>query len=144
MTVTQVQAEQSFEATVHVEQSTETTVEITTQQQTVEAVMDQKQIEEPAVVHLTKDDIDDYEESQAAFRELWEKKREKVSKLFPFREGFPVSDEMSLTNCLFTAQCSALLAISQAYLTALESHSTLERPKSKFPLLSFFLYLKSF
>lgn len=31
--------------------------------------------------HPTKDEIDEYEESQRKFRELWEKKREKVSKM---------------------------------------------------------------
>jgi hypothetical protein len=88
LTETQVHVEQTFEASVHVEQSCETTVEITTEQQTVETVMEQKPIEEPAIVHLTKDNIDDYEESQAAFRELWEKKREKVSKAVLVR--FPI------------------------------------------------------
>lgn len=48
--------------------------------QTVETG-EQKQTEsdEPAIIHLSKDDIEEYEESQAKFRELWEKKREKVS-----------------------------------------------------------------
>lgn len=30
--------------------------------------------------HPTKDEIEEYEESQKKFRELWEKKREKVSR----------------------------------------------------------------
>lgn len=70
-----------IEATVEVEQSSQTTVEITTETRTtIETVMEeQKQVEEPAIVHLTKENIEDYEETQAAFRELWEKKREKVS-----------------------------------------------------------------
>jgi hypothetical protein len=82
-----------IEATVEVEQSIETTVEITTETHTtVETMMEApKQIEEPAIVHLTKENIEDYEETQAAFRELWEKKREKVSfaGFFDFQFNFP-------------------------------------------------------
>jgi hypothetical protein len=85
------------ETQVNVEQSSETTVEITTEERTVEEtteiVMEHKQVaeehhEEHAAIHLTKDEIDEFEESQAKFRELWEKKREKVRVVgfdfFPF------------------------------------------------------------
>lgn len=66
---------------MHVEQSFTTTIE-TTSEQTVEEITqtveeEHKQVEE-STSHLTKDEIEEYEESQAKFRELWEKKREKV------------------------------------------------------------------
>lgn len=35
-------------------------------------------------IHYSKDEIDDYEQSQAKFRELWERKREKVRTIFQF------------------------------------------------------------
>lgn len=71
---------------VHVEQSTVTTIEVTSEQQTTVEVVETMEQEQkqtvssdgPVVIHLSKDDIEDYEESQAKFRELWEKKREKV------------------------------------------------------------------
>lgn len=50
---------------------TEVVVEVTEEQKPVEP-------EDPTVYHISKETIEDYEETQAAFRELWEKKREKV------------------------------------------------------------------
>lgn len=56
---------------------TKNEVEVTTE---VVVVEEQKpvEVEDPTTYHITKDAIEEYEESQAAFRELWEKKREKV------------------------------------------------------------------
>lgn len=72
------------ETQVHVEHSSETTVEITTElhkveenTQTMETQQTQAGSRETSI-HPTKDEIEDYEESQAKFRELWELKREKV------------------------------------------------------------------
>lgn len=72
------------ETQVHVEESSEMTVEITTELHTVEETTQtmetqhkQADSREPSI-HLTKEEIEDYEASQAKFRELWEKKREKV------------------------------------------------------------------
>lgn len=70
------------------QQSTETTTttveivtnEVETKETTVATVQKTVEEHEESTYHLTKDDIDDYEESQAKFRELWEKKREKVRK----------------------------------------------------------------
>lgn len=60
----------------------ESTVETTSAVEvTTKVVVDQQKpakVEDPTTYHITKDEIEDYEESQAAFRELWEKKREKV------------------------------------------------------------------
>ena len=47
----------------------------------VETVQEEQkpvELEDPNVYHISKQTAEDYEESQAAFRELWEKKREKV------------------------------------------------------------------
>lgn len=72
LTEIQVQVEQSSSTTV--ETTSEQTIEIT---QTVEREHKQVVTEESSS-HLTKEEIEEYEESQAKFRELWEKKREKV------------------------------------------------------------------
>lgn len=67
---------------MHVEQTVETSVEVTSEHHTVEettqTVVIEEENHEGSSVQLTKDEIDEYEESQAKFRELWEKKREKV------------------------------------------------------------------
>lgn len=67
---------------VHVEESTETTVEITTEvERTIEMVREEQTNTTETgdhSIHLSREDIEDYEASQAKFRELWEKKREKV------------------------------------------------------------------
>lgn len=77
------------ESQVTVEEMTVVTtneVEVTTET----VVEEQKPVEpeDPNTYHMTKDVIEDYEECQAAFRELWEKKRDKVrivfDLLFPF------------------------------------------------------------
>lgn len=73
-------------------ESTISVVESTTETQTVEVEivsqeqqqLEQKKQEDGMEHHPTKDEIDDYEESQRKFRELWEKKREKVSLDFYF------------------------------------------------------------
>jgi len=73
-------------------ESTISVVESTTETQTVEVEivnqeqqqLEQKKQEDEMEHHPTKDEIDDYEESQKKFRELWEKKREKVSLEFLF------------------------------------------------------------
>jgi hypothetical protein len=63
---------------------TEVTVETTNEVEvTIETVVEEEEQkpvepEDPTTYHITKDVIEEYEESQAAFRELWEKKREKV------------------------------------------------------------------
>lgn len=75
------------ETQVHVEeQSNDSTANEIVMNQVEESVETVHQ-EEMATIednestyHLTKDEIDDYEESQAKFRELWEKKREKEPK----------------------------------------------------------------
>lgn len=70
LTESQVTIEQTTVVTTNeVEVTTETVVE--EEQKPVEP-------EDPTAYHITKDVIEEYEESQAAFRELWEKKREKV------------------------------------------------------------------
>lgn len=71
MTETQVHVEQSSTMTI---EKSEQTIEIT---QTLDEEHKQDELEESSS-HLTTDEIDEYEESQAKFRELWEKKREKV------------------------------------------------------------------
>lgn len=75
------------ETQVHVEQSSQTTVQITTELSTDEITQTMETMKtaqhgkvdsrEPSV-HLTKDEIEEYEESQEKFRVLWENKREKV------------------------------------------------------------------
>lgn len=75
---------------MHVETTSETTVEITTEQtveETIETVMEEQKsvvVEDTSEthVHLSADEIEEYEESQFKFRELWEKKREKVRESF--------------------------------------------------------------
>lgn len=52
------------------------------QQQSEQEQQEQKSQETEMEHHPTKDEIEEYEESQAKFRELWEKKREKVSIIF--------------------------------------------------------------
>ena len=59
-------------------------VEIVNQEQTQEQQLEQKNQEDGMEHHPTKDEIEEYEESQRKFRELWEKKREKVSLNFYF------------------------------------------------------------
>lgn len=69
------------ETQVTVEESTVVTsseIEVTIETVTEEEVQKPVEPEDPTAYHITKDEIDDYEDSQAAFRELWEKKREKV------------------------------------------------------------------
>lgn len=79
MTGTQVHVEQSTVTTVEVTSEQQTTIEVTKEViQTMEHEQKQTESDEPAIIHLSKDDIEEYEESQAKFRELWEKKREKV------------------------------------------------------------------
>lgn len=78
----------SAETQEHVDKSTETVVEVTSEvhieemqsTEEVAAVEEQKQ-EEDSSIHVTKEDIEEYEESQAKFRALWEKKREAVREL---------------------------------------------------------------
>jgi hypothetical protein len=60
------------ETVVTVETTNEVKVKV------VEEVQRPVEPEDPTVYHITKETIEDYEETQAAFRELWEKKREKV------------------------------------------------------------------
>jgi hypothetical protein len=44
----------------------------------------QENAEEESSYHLSVDEIDEFEESQAKFRTLWEKKRDKVSESFVY------------------------------------------------------------
>lgn len=103
------------ETQVHVEESSESTstVEIVTHEAVtlVSEVMSTATTtveSEESNYHLSKDDIDDYEESQAKFRALWEKKREKVRNSFRLRfkcdETFP--DYKS--SCSFSLRCCFL------------------------------------
>lgn len=67
-----------------VESTTTETVEVEIVNQEQQQLEQKKLEEEMEQHHPTKDEIDDYEESQRKFRELWEKKREKVSLDFYF------------------------------------------------------------
>lgn len=50
------------------------------EQESLQATTEQQEVEH----HPTNDEIEEYEESQRKFRELWEKKREKVSFMMIF------------------------------------------------------------
>ena len=73
----QIVVESTISAVENTTTVTETVeVEIVNQEQ---QQLEQKNKEDEMEHHPTKDEIDEYEESQQKFRELWEKKREKVS-----------------------------------------------------------------
>lgn len=81
MTETQGHVEQATETTATVEIVTSEAVTTVREETTTTTVTVERESEESGY-HLSKDEIDDYEESQAKFRELWEKKREKVRESF--------------------------------------------------------------
>lgn len=58
--------------------------EATTMNQETAQQITPQATEENMEHHPTNDEIEEYEESQRKFRELWEKKREKVSLLISF------------------------------------------------------------
>jgi homoserine kinase len=71
----------SLIAQVTIEESAETVETINEVEVTVETTEEEQKPVEPedlTVYHMAKETIEEYEETQAAFRELWEKKREKV------------------------------------------------------------------
>lgn len=75
---TQITVQETTETVTETHSESQQTVEQVTQQQTT---MESKTTEtEESSYHLSSDEIDEYEESRAKFRELWERKRENVRK----------------------------------------------------------------
>lgn len=69
------------------------TVEVKSAEEEIDEVKPKEDVEESSY-HLSMDEIDEFEESQAKFRTLWEKKRDKVS------ESSSVYQENSLSSSL--------------------------------------------
>lgn len=78
----------STEAQELVDHSSETVVEVTSEVHIEEmqsseevTVVEEHKQEDTTSIHYSKEDIEEYEESQEKFRALWEKKREAVREL---------------------------------------------------------------